>query len=534
MNSRVQIFLLLFIFTICTTAKAQTDNKNVTITVSGSGKTLDDAKQSALRSAIEQAYGSFISTKTEILNDQIVADQMASVSSGNIQSYEMLYESQLPDGTWGVTLKALVSISNLTSFVQAKGIAIEIKGGVFAQNIKQQILNEQGELKAITALFGLLHTTLQTSFDYRIQSYDPKALDSESQNWSIPLKVTAITNKNMDFCANYFNKTLDVLSLTSIEVATYNSLNKAVFPVVINYKGISRKFYLRNENSINVINRLLKNWKFYLSSYTVLPDIDLSNGFEGPIQAHDFGNSLNFSKEGIIFNFLTSNQTAAIFSFQDKRTLTQIEQLTGYSVKPKEVRYQYKYGGYVVFEKYGYGLVAAAGNLGSFEWEDAKKACDKLILEGYNDWRLPNIAELDKIYKNLVLNGIITKNFTLSQWSSSMPGDYCQRWKLNFEDGTLDKYCGITKGYVQAVRVYANSLPLKGTSLTVNTIQLSVFTRSSDNSIILINPDEALEIFSFDPDELTWRAKYKDVEGSIKALYLKKTSEYLAFEFQNM
>jgi hypothetical protein len=90
---------------------AQDADKTVAITVSGSGKTQDDAKQSALRSAIEQAFGAFISSKTEILNDKLVADQIASVANGNIQSFSILNESQLPDGSWGVTLKALVSVS---------------------------------------------------------------------------------------------------------------------------------------------------------------------------------------------------------------------------------------------------------------------------------------------------------------------------------------------------------------------------------------------------------------------------------------
>ena len=84
-------------------------------------ETLEDAKQAALRSATEQAFGAFISSKAEMFNDQVVADQMASVSSGNIKSYEVLNESQLPDGSWGVTLKTIVSVDKLTSFVEAKG-----------------------------------------------------------------------------------------------------------------------------------------------------------------------------------------------------------------------------------------------------------------------------------------------------------------------------------------------------------------------------------------------------------------------------
>jgi hypothetical protein len=58
--------LLIFNFIIFNyfTSIAQDADKTVSITVSGSGKTQEEAKQVALRSAIEQAFGTFISSKT--------------------------------------------------------------------------------------------------------------------------------------------------------------------------------------------------------------------------------------------------------------------------------------------------------------------------------------------------------------------------------------------------------------------------------------------------------------------------------------
>ena len=315
------ISLIFFILLATTNAFSQTDGKDVSIIASGSGKTQEDAKQAALRSATEQAFGAFISSKTEMFNDQVVADQMASVSSGNIKSYEVLNESQLPYGSWGVTLKALVSVDKLTSFVEAKGIAIEIKGGMFALNIKQQLLNEQGEIKAVSEMVGLLHEPMQISFDYVIKSSDPKSLDAESKNWEIPLVVTATTNKNIDFCANYCIKTLAALILSAEEVTSYQSLNKAVFPVNISYNGVAKTFYLRKQGSINALNTLTSQWVFYTRLFTVQSGIDESNG-NREVQIHDFSGSRNYNNDGKTINFLTTGQQAALFSWQDKRTLS--------------------------------------------------------------------------------------------------------------------------------------------------------------------------------------------------------------------
>ena len=424
---------------------AQTASKDVSITSSGSGKTLEDAKQAALRSSTEQAFGAFISSKTEMFNDQVVADQMASVSSGNIKSYEVLNESLLPDGSWGVTLKTIVSVDKLTSFVEAKGIAIEIKGGMFALNIKQQLLNEQGEIKAVSEMVGLLHEPMQISFDYIIKSSDPKSLDAESKNWEIPLVVTATTNKNIDFCANYCVKTLAALSLSSEEVTSYQSLNKAVFPVVINYNGFAKTFYLRKQSSINALNTLTSQWAYYTRLFTVQSGMDESNG-NGRI--HDFSSSRNDNNDGKTINFLTTGQQAATFSWQDKRTLSQIEQMTGYKVKPRGVVSQFKHGGFVVYEENGHGLVAAITDLGSMYWNSAKTACDELILNGYSDWYLPSKEELNALYVNLKQLGV--GGFASSFYRSSTEYHDDVAWVQTFYDG--EQQGGYSKDYPCAVR----------------------------------------------------------------------------------
>jgi len=394
------LLALLGLIILTSNVYAQESNKDVTITASGSGATLEEAKQSALRSATEQAFGAFISSKTEVFNDQVVADQMSSVSSGNIKSYAVLNEDQFPDGRWGATIKAVVSVDKLTSFVQAKGIEIEIKGGLFALNIKQQLLNEQGEVEAVYAMVGLLHEPMQTAFDYTIKSGDPKSTDAESKNWEIPLEVTATCNKNMEFCANYFRRTLVALSLTSAEAENYKSLNKQVFPVSFKYNGQNIIFYLRKQTSINLINSLASNWSFYVRLFAVQSGMDESFG-KGEGRGFDVGgNNYNNGKD-ITIRFPTAGNIASTFAWNDKRTLSQIEQMTGYAVKPRGVISNFKNGGFVVWEKDGHGLIAALCDLGKYNWTDAKFACENLTINGYSDWFLPTADDLQHLFTKL-------------------------------------------------------------------------------------------------------------------------------------
>jgi hypothetical protein len=181
---------------------------------------------------------------------------------------------------------------------------------------------------------------------------------------------------------------------------------------VINYNTVSKTFYLRKESSINLLNTLTSQWGFYTRLFTVQSGMDEKNGtftnssyykttFNGESRIHDFSSTQNYNNEFKTINFLTTGQQAATFSWQDKRTLSQIEKMTGYKVKPRGVVSQIKHGGFVVYEENGHGLIAAISDLGEMNWNRAKWACDNLILNGYSDWHLPTKEELNSIYIHL-------------------------------------------------------------------------------------------------------------------------------------
>jgi hypothetical protein len=452
------------------------EDKTVELTTTGTGKTKEIAIHTALRSAIEQAFGAFISSKTEILNDNLISDQITSVSSGNIKNYEVLNEGQLPNGLWGLTLKTIVSIDKLTSFVQAKGINVEVKGGLFALNIKQQLLNEQGEIEAVSIMLGSLHEPMQTAFDYELKTGEPKSLDLESKTWIIPLEVTVKANKNEDICQSYFRKTLRSLSMSEAEVDSYKSLGKKFYRVDVKFNGFSREyFYLRKEKTMIAIYAFISNWDFYkknfqLKSNISIPEmkfntaqfgghpnnqweiVDLKkerNQKEYKIQDYDliggysFDKSKNwacnqilsnpnpaYSKKGfanvgyVEINFPLLNNLCEIYKINLELSLTQIETLNGFSVSPIGIVSKFKNGGYVVYEKDGHGFVINIYDNGyNFcDGDDPRKAnsiCKELHALGYQDWRLPTVSELKAIHKNIALKGIGNLNWNKGYLSST-------------------------------------------------------------------------------------------------------------------
>lgn len=492
----------------------QDQSKDVTITISSSGKTQEKATQNALRSAIEKAFGTFISAKTEILNDELISDEITSIASGNIKSYEVLNASELPNGNWGVTLKSVVSVDKLTSFVQAKGVEVEIKGGFFAMNIKQQLLNEQAEVDVVADMFGVLHEVLQTAFDYRIETSDPVSVDDKSENWKIPISISVVNNDNMDFCANYCINILNKISLTSDEKESYSKLGKKVYNYGVFYNNKYHEFSFRKKNSVEILDMIKQMmFTFYPFRFMIDSGLDSLNGNEilrihserykeryneGCDQcSNEFLSTFFWDKKDWLYSainketlllhikdprrpdymvldeffrgsylrgylveynkgfivFQNSNQTAAKFTFPDHRSLKEIEQLSQYSVQPVQDHSLFKYGGFVVYDKDGQGLICAPFDLGELELDNANDACENFVLNGYNDWYLPSRMDLYHIALNLSYLGIGVFHMNEEYYWSNEIGEYELPWIFSFRLGWKQKSrSGLQEQEVRPVR----------------------------------------------------------------------------------
>jgi hypothetical protein len=125
--------------------------------------------------------------------------------------------------------------------------------------------------------------------------------------------------------------------------------------------------------------------------------------------------------------------------------------MSGYIVKPRGVVSAFKYGGYVVYEIDGHGLVVSIFDVGKSVWEEAKTLCADFEVGGYTDWYLPTKEDLQAIHTNLYQSGV--GGFKGDYWSSSEGNDYTA-WIF---ESLYDKARDFDSGHsfsVRAVRVF--------------------------------------------------------------------------------
>jgi hypothetical protein len=255
--------IVLLIFILLNSVVNAQEEKTVTLNVSGTGKTIEEARLNALRSAIEQAFGAFISSKTEILNDNVVKDEIVSISNGNIQKYDVISQVELPNNGFAMTLSATVSISKLTTFAESKGITVEFNGGMFAMNIKLKEINEKAEYKAIGRLCLVLFDILKESYDYNLTVSEPK-LNRDTNKYRVNYRISTVENKNYKNFIDFLTTSINKIALTEADATEIENLNKETYSFIIDGK----LYKLRSNYSM-----------FYLSNLFIGASLMTTNSF---------------------------------------------------------------------------------------------------------------------------------------------------------------------------------------------------------------------------------------------------------------
>jgi|TARA_B110000971_G_C20002728_1_gene497632 hypothetical protein len=241
----VRLFMLIFLLATFIAngqiSKTETEDKEnivTVVTVSG-GETKSEAIKFALRDALEQSYGAFISSNTKILNDEIYKDEIVSISSGNIKDYEIISELQLPNGFFSVTISSQVSLKSFATYMQKKGHKVSFSGSKFSMNIKLLKLNEESEKKAINNMLIVLKDLIKSCIDFKIsglpsapaliplRNSNTMKNSKEEELYKVLMEVKWGLNENYKSFTEYLKESLRSISMKNSEIEEYLRLKKS-------------------------------------------------------------------------------------------------------------------------------------------------------------------------------------------------------------------------------------------------------------------------------------------------------------------
>lgn len=250
------------------TGEQRNVNDEVTLVASGKASDSEKAITIALRSAIEQAYGTFVSANTTILNDNLVKDEIVTISNGNIKSYEVLSDVKCEDGQDMVTVKATVCISKLVSYAKSKGASAEFAGATFAQSMKIKELYKQNEAKALENLLTQVKFMLPSCYDLGLSDIgEPEESRNSPNCYELAMYVDFKPNANTKVLCDLFLNTLKSLSLEESSRDQGSEL-RFIWVRTLNKEKLNN--LIKEEEKLNNLDTLFKE-----DNFTPLSDIHI-------------------------------------------------------------------------------------------------------------------------------------------------------------------------------------------------------------------------------------------------------------------
>ncbi len=191
--------------------------KVVKLITTGEGATKEQATNAALQSALAQAFGTFVSANTAILNDELVRDEIAKLTTGNIESYKEI--SCIKTDKYTITLESRVSIEKLINYARVLGNSAEFASQTFLTNMRMRELNKKNEKEALSNLITMLKSQRNHLLTGNIKVKDPKKTE---RGYTVPITLKVFTTENFATLYDLILKTLSSLSLNAYEIADYD------------------------------------------------------------------------------------------------------------------------------------------------------------------------------------------------------------------------------------------------------------------------------------------------------------------------
>lgn len=201
----------------------------------GMGATSEQATQDALRSAIEIAVGSMVSSNTLVSNDKIIRDEIFNHSKGFVRSYEVVSESGNPTDGYVVTISAIVTREHIANTLKAQGVSVNYNAKAMFVQLKEWDNLANAERTMAKNLFGLeaIKRNKTSVYNYSFTADEPVRSNNE---YKVSVHYKAFFNNNW---VSEYQKMLTTLDQLCYEktILTYNTTQRGVNLIYTSYGG---------------------------------------------------------------------------------------------------------------------------------------------------------------------------------------------------------------------------------------------------------------------------------------------------------
>jgi len=264
----MKYFIIIFFFFIgLGSIRAQT-NQIETVVAFGTGANQADALYNAKLNAMDQIFGTFISTKTVISNDSIVMNNVISITNGQITNYEILKTDKTENG-YIITIKVSTNLQNLVAFCKSIGVDSYIQGSMFSDILATKLKNKENEIKVLNSFLETFKKEIPTLFDYSIITSDPVKA-SNSDNFLIKINCEFVLNKNYNSILNVLIDLINQIGIKPTELPDFKKNNLDYLPIFLQSNEQTCYKYLRSKESQKIILNFVKLIEEYVQTHAIV------------------------------------------------------------------------------------------------------------------------------------------------------------------------------------------------------------------------------------------------------------------------
>ncbi len=159
------------------------------VIATGIGIDADKARQNAIRNAVEQVIGSYVSSDTIVQNNAILKDDVLNYSGGYVKESKLLSQEKSDDGLFSVKLEAYVISTKLKRKLESLNVATKKVEG---ESLFGEAFSKVEEKKSSGELLGkILAKYPQAAYVYEVGKPEIESTSSGANkaNITIPISI---------------------------------------------------------------------------------------------------------------------------------------------------------------------------------------------------------------------------------------------------------------------------------------------------------------------------------------------------------